>query len=373
MPILVHYGELALKGKNRQLFENKLIENIRKAVSGRVLRPHGRLVVESEDIEPLRSIFGISWLANAYRAKKDLNSIKDVVLSKASERSTKGIETFGVFVKRADKSFPYTSVEVADIIGREIVERLKLRVNLRSPDLKIYIEIAEESFVFFEKVMGLCGLPVGVSGRVLCMLSGGIDSPVAAYLMMKRGCEVDFVHFHSFNNGKRALNTSVGELVQKLGKYQSGSRLILLPYHPFHLSLLNNSIDSSYELVLFRRFMLRVSELIAMDEGYQALVTGDSLGQVASQTLENLKVFNSCVYMPVFQPVIGFDKMEIIELARKIGTYDVSIKPYKDCCSIMARRPRTRTRLEKIEILERTIGVTRLMEGTLKLKEVYDV
>jgi tRNA uracil 4-sulfurtransferase len=372
MPILIHYGELALKGRNRGLFEKKLIANIRKVVPGRVVRLHGRIVVESDDIDALKKVFGISWMANAHMVEKDLESIKDLVLSKVLEISTEGIQTFGVFVKRADKSFPYTSVEVGDIVGREVVEQLGLRVNLRSPDLKIYIEIAEEVFVFFEKVRGLCGLPVGISGRVLCMLSGGIDSPVAAYLMMKRGCEVDFIHFHSFNNGKRALHTKVGELVERLDNYQLSSRLILVPYHPFHLSIMENSINSSYELGLFRRFMLKLSESIAMADGHKALVTGDSLGQVASQTIENLNVFNTSVSMPIFQPLISFDKEEIIKLAREIGSYDISIRPYKDCCSIMARRPRTRIKLNKIEMLEKRIGLERLIEKTLRLREVYD-
>jgi len=372
MPILIHYGELALKGRNRPLFERRLIENIKKAVSAKVIRLHGRIVVESENIEPLKNVFGISWLANAYIVKKDLNSIKKVVLSKVPERLTKDIHTFGVFVKRADKVFPYTSLEVADIVGEEVTKNLRLKVNLKDADLQVYVEISDQVFVFFEKVEGLKGLPVGVSGKVLCLHSGGIDSPVAAYLMMKRGCEVDFIHFHSFNHGERAVNSKVGELVEKLGQYQSRSRLIVVPYHPFHLSLLANSIDSSYELVLFRRFMLKMSESIAKAEGYQALVTGDSLGQVASQTLENLNVFNTSVSMPIFQPLISFDKEEIIGLARKIGTYDISIKPYKDCCSIMARRPRTRIKLDRIEMLEKAMGLERVMEETLKLRVVYD-
>jgi thiamine biosynthesis protein ThiI len=373
MPILIHYGELALKGKNRHLFEKRLIENIKKVASGRVLRLHGRIVVESEDIEPLKSVFGISWMANVYRAKRDLDSIKNVVLSKVLERSTKEIDKIGVLVKREEKNFPYTSVEVADIVGEEVTKNLRLKVNLKHADLRVYIEISDQVFVFFEKIEGLKGLPVGVSGKVLCLHSGGIDSPVAAYQMMKRGCEVDFIHFHSFNYGERAVNNKVGELVEKLGQYQLSSRLILVPYHPFHLSLLENRVNSSYEAVLFRRFMLKMSELIARAEGYQALVTGDSLGQVASQTLENLKVFNTSVSMPIFQPLISFDKEEIVELARKIETYDISIKPYKDCCSIMAKRPRTRIKLDRIEMLEKAMGMERVMEETLKLKEVYDV
>ncbi len=362
MPILVHYGELALKGRNRGLFEKRLVENIKKVVAGRVLRFHGRIVVESDDIDALKRIFGISWMTNAYRAEKSLKSIKDVVLSKVLEISTKGIQTFGVFVKRADKSFPYTSVELGDKVGREVVEKLGLHVNLRSPDLKIYIEIAEEVFVFFEKVRGLCGLPVGISGRVLCMLSGGIDSPVAAYLMMKRGCSVDYMHFYNLSDGKSVLNSKIIDLVDILNRYQDRSKLHLVPFKPFQIGILSRGINSQYELVLFRRFMAKVAERVAMVKGYKALVTGDSLGQVASQTLENLCAVDDAVSLPVLRPLISYDKQEIIDISKNIGTYEHSVREYKDCCSLLSSRPATKADL----------GSARAIEGRLDVEEVVE-
>jgi tRNA uracil 4-sulfurtransferase len=360
MPILIHYGELALKGRNRGIFEKRLIENIRKVVAGRIVRFHGRIVVESDDIDALKRVFGISWMTNGHRVEKDLESIKNLVLSKVLEISTEGIQTFGVFVKRADKSFPYTSVEVGDMVGREVVDKLELRVNLRSPDLKIYIEIAEEVFVFFEKLRGLGGLPVGISGRVLCMLSGGIDSPVAAYLMMKRGCSVDYMHFYNLSDGKSVLNSKIIDLVNILNRYQDRSKLHLVPFKPFQMEILMQRINSQYELVLFRRFMAMVAERVAMVKGYRAIVTGDSLGQVASQTLENLCAVDDAVSLPVFRPLISYDKQEIIDISKRIGTYEHSLRGYKDCCSLLSSRPATKADL----------GSTKAIEGRLDVEEV---
>ncbi len=370
MLILVHYGELALKGKNRYEFEKRLIDNIEKSVSGSVNRLQGRLVVECEDKESLKNVFGISWFAPTFTSEKKLVSIRNTVLERVKDR-VDGIKTFGVFVKRADKSFPLSSVELADKVGEEVVNKFKLNVDLKKPELSVFIEIADEAFVYFEKIPGLGGFPVGISGRVLCLLSGGIDSPVASYLMMKRGCAVGYIHFHSFNKSEAVIESKIKLIVQTLSKYQSDSRLFLVPYHPFHLAMLEKRIDSSYELVLFRRFMARLSERIAIDEGFQALTTGDSLGQVASQTIENLSVVSESVRLPIFQPLISFDKQEIVDLAKKIDSYELSVMPYKDCCSIIAANPRTRVKSNLIESLERRIILEKVMEDTLKMKEVY--
>ncbi|MGH7902090.1 MAG: tRNA uracil 4-sulfurtransferase ThiI [Thermodesulfobacteriota bacterium] len=365
MPILIHYGELALKGRNRILFEKRLIENIKKGVSGRVIRLQGRLLAESDEIVPVGRIFGISWFAPVYTTEKDLESIKKATLETVKER-VKDMKTFGVYVKRADKGFPYTSVEVAKIVGEEIRNTFKLKVDLREPDLPIYIEIADQVFVFFEKMDGLGGLPVGISGRVLCLLSGGIDSPVAAYLMMKRGCNVDFIHFHSFNETKPILQSKVKEIVLTLKKYQAESRLFLIPFIPFQIRLLENYVPQGYELVLFRRYMVKVAERVAKLGGHKALVTGDSLGQVASQTLENLFALKDAVSMPILQPLISYDKQEIIDLSKRIGTYELSIKPYKDCCSIISSRPNTKAKMDLIRRIEQELDLDTLVEKTSK-------
>jgi len=370
MITLIHYGELALKGNNRGYFENKLIENIRNACSGRVKRLNGRLVMENGDMERLRNIFGIKWYAEAYRVEKDLESIRKLAVSKISDR-VDNISTFGVYATRADKKFPITSVELSGLVGREIVENFNLRVNLKNPELRVYIEIADQAFVFFEKIDGLGGLPVGISGRVLCLLSGGIDSPVAAYLMMKRGCNVDFIHFHTFNDTKPVLQGKVKEIVLTLKKYQAGSRLLLIPYNPFQIRLLENYVPQGYELVLFRRYMVKLAERIAKLGGHKALVTGDSLGQVASQTLENLWALKDAVSMPILQPLISYDKQEIIDLSKRIGTYELSIKPYKDCCSIMASRPNTKADTRVIREREEKMDINSLLDMTYEMAEDY--
>lgn len=369
--ILVHYGELALKGKNRRIFENRLIENIKKACGGRIRRLEGRIVVEGAEPECLKNVFGISWFAPSVRVEKDVSAIKNVLLKMKGGR-VESAKSFGVFVKRADKSFPYSSLEIAKILGDEILKKYRLRVDLNTPELPIYVEIADEAFIYFEKYSGLGGLPVGISGRVLSLLSGGIDSPVASYMMMKRGCHVDYVHFHTFPANKRVLETKIIDILKVLNRYGHESRIYLAPYHPFQLAMLEKGFGSGYELVLFRRFMVRVVEKIAERNNYLALITGDSLGQVASQTLENLKAVKMDASAPILQPLISFDKDEIIAVAREIGSYDLSIKPYKDCCSLIATTPRTKAKVQHIRDLERKLDIKNVVAKTLDLVEAYE-
>jgi thiamine biosynthesis protein ThiI len=371
MTILAHYGELALKGRNRRIFENKLIENIKKACDGRIRRLEGRIVVQGSEPECLKDVFGISWFAPCFSVEKDISAIKNALMEMKGVRVESG-KSFGVFVKRADKSFPYSSLEIAKTVGDEILKKYKLRVDLNNPELPIYIEIADEVFIYFEKHEGLGGLPVGISGRVLSLLSGGIDSPVASYMMMKRGCQVDYVHFHTFPANETVLETKIKDILKVLNRYGFESRIYLAPYHPFQLAMLGKKLDSGYELVMFRRFMVRVAEKIAETNNYLALITGDSLGQVASQTLENLKTVKMGVSAPILQPLISFDKDEIVTIARKIGSYDLSIKPYKDCCSLIAKSPRTKSRVEHIRNLEQRLDIKNVVAKTLELVEVYE-
>ncbi|MDA2919644.1 tRNA 4-thiouridine(8) synthase ThiI [Desulfobacterota bacterium AH_259_B03_O07] len=371
MTTLIHYGELALKRKNRRSFENILIENLKKSSGGRIRRLNGRLILEDGDLNSIKRVFGVSWFAHSYRMKKSLEAIIDTVIEKLGD-VIKDSPTFGVIIKRADKSFPHTSLELAKRIGKEVINRYNLEVRLNNPDLAIHVEIAEEVFVYFKKVEGLGGLPVGVSGTVLCLLSGGIDSPVAAYLMMKRGCRVNYIHFHSYSANKAVLGSKIADIVRLLSNYGFESRVYLAPYNPFQFSLLEKGIPSRYELVLFRRLMLQVAEKIAKDRGYKGIATGDSIGQVASQTLDNLKAVMGGISLPILQPLICFDKREIIDLAKDVGSYEMSIKPYKDCCSILAPHPKTKTRIEQIDNLEEKMNMEKVIKDTLGLVEVYE-
>ncbi|HSE83011.1 MAG TPA: tRNA uracil 4-sulfurtransferase ThiI [Thermodesulfobacteriota bacterium] len=375
MLTLVHYGEFILKGNNRRLFENKLVNNIKRASGGKVERLEGRLVVKNGDLDSLKNVFGISWFAPAYRTEKKLESIEELVMEKTEEKLKDYPilnPTFGIFVQRADKRFPHTSPEIGERIGAEVVKKYNLKAKLKEPEFPIYIEVARDVFVYFEKIKGLGGLPVGINNRVLCLLSGGIDSPVASYLMMKRGCNVDFVHFHSFPENQIALRGKIKELVSTLNKYQLESRIFLVPYYPFQLSLLEGiDFNYGYEMILFRRFMVKIAEKIAKEQGYKALVTGDSLGQVASQTLENIRVLKEATSLPILQPLISFDKEEIIHLARRIGTYDISIRPYQDCCSIIAPHPKTKAIPERVIKIEERINMERIVRKTLELVDTY--
>lgn len=364
-----------MKGRNRPFFEKKLAENVKQALNGvfdaKVERPQGRLVflVDGADlqkiVERLASVFGIAWFAFASVAEPNFDSIGRVVMEEAS-KSVKQGETIKVEVKRADKKFPVTSLELSRMLGKMLVENLGVKVSLKNPLRKIYVEVLSgEAYVFTDRVRGLGGIPVGSSGKVLSLLSGGIDSPVASYLMMKRGCRVHYLHFHPFQDNAEAENSKIMEIVRRLLPYSGKTTVVFIPAYEFQIATTN--IPAKYDLVLFRRFMLKVAEKVAEAEGARAIVTGESLAQVASQTLENMVAISSGLSTPVFRPLIAYDKEEIIALAKKIGTYELSIKPYKDCCSIIARHPETRARVEKVEELEEKIDISTVISRSLKL------
>lgn len=372
---VIHYSEIGLKGHNRPFFEKMLVEKVRRLLSGiadfKVKRLQGRLVfsLNGADLqrveESLMKVFGISWFAFASVAEPNVDSIGRAVVEEAS-RIVKPGEPVKVEVKRADKRFPATSLELSKTLGRMLVEKLGVRISLENPSKKIYVEVlSREAYVFTEKKKGLGGLPVGSSGRVISLLSGGIDSPIASYLMMKRGCEVSYVHFHPFRDNAEAENSKIIEIVRKLLPYSGETTVTFIPSYEFQIAAVK--IPAKYDLVLFRRFMFRVAERIAEAEGARVLVTGESLAQVASQTLENIVAISSGLKIPVFRPLIAFDKEEIVNMAKKIGTYELSIKPYKDCCSIIARHPATRAKLEVVEKLERKIDIDFVVSRSIGL------
>lgn len=366
---LIHYGELSLKGKNRSLFENKLVENIERETGGTVTKYRGRFVLEGGSNENLKYVFGISWYAEAIRVEKSVESIKSLILSRISAQ-IQGKISFGVFVKRADKTFPCASMELENIIGTEISKLVDINVDLKNPDLSVFVEIANEAYVYFDKTQGLKGLPIDVSGNVLSLLSGGIDSPVSSYLMMKRGCRVNFIHFHVFSDNNRVLSTKMKKVVDTLDKYQGNTCIFLVPYYEFEMEILNTLNTRGHELILFRRFMVRVAERIAQENSFKALVTGDSLGQVASQTMENIAQLTRSIRIPIFQPLIAYDKQEIIDLAKEISTYDIAIEKYKDCCSIVSSNPRTKANTRIVEELEKKMNIEQVIDKTIELVSV---
>jgi len=365
MITLIHYGELTLKGKNRKYFEEQLIKNIYDKCGGRLHRHRGYLVMDGGNHENLKDIFGISWYTKAFPLDKNIDVLKKVIIEKVKDKIS-SVRTFAVYTKRADKKFPYTSVEVSEMVGNEIIKYYSKQVDLKNPEFPIYIEISDKIYVYLKKIKGLGGLPVGVSGKVLCLLSGGIDSPVAAYLMNKRGCYVDYVHFHVFPDNDRVLETKMKLILESLRKYENKGKVFLVPYKQFERAILMVDYMYSNEMILFRRFMFKTAERIAQSYGYSALVSGDSLGQVASQTLENIKAVDDCISTSLFQPLISYDKQEIVNLAKQIHTYEHSIQNYKDCCSLISRNPRTRADIKKIREMEEIIDIEGIVDRTLR-------
>lgn len=374
--ILIHYAEIALKGRNRPAFQRRLVNNIvrRLRVEGLdwpVTREHHRVLVEVPEAEAdrveralaiLPDVAGIAWFAPTRwlpsRGEAGVvvfpepREIAPSVLDLARHTWREG-GRFAVRVRRADKRFPYRSQELERELGAAVLKETDWNaVSLDDPDETFHLEITPEGvYVYGAKHKGLGGLPVGAAGRVVVLLSGGLDSPVAAHLAAKRGCEVDFIHFTaSHMQQARAEEYKVSELARELSRVTLRSRLYLVPYLHFDAALTGGGSD--YGLVLFRRFMARVAERLARRHGAQAIVTGDNLGQVASQTLENISTTTQAVSLPVLRPLITYDKQEIIALARRIGTYNLSVQPYKDCCALVDRKPRTKSRHADMERLE---------------------
>ncbi len=360
--ILCHYHEIALKKKNRLYFEELLCRNIERALRGLpfqgVHRLFGRIVVELEGESPvdeivrrLRNVFGIANYSPAWACPAELEAMKEALWDLVRRREE--FETFKIHARRSDKKFPLDSPYMNERLGAFLREKTQKRVQLRDPDLTCFVHVVgQQTFLYFDRLPGAGGLPVSSAGKVVVLLSGGIDSPVAAYKMMRRGCRVVFVHFHSFPHTSMESQEKVRELVTLLTRFQYRSTLYLLPFADAQRQVVVHTPPET-RVILYRRLMLRVAEEVARRERAKALVTGDSIGQVASQTLPNLAVISRAAKLPLFRPLIGDDKEDIIRLARRIGTYEISIKPEQDCCSLFVpRHPETRGNLALIRAAE---------------------
>jgi len=307
----------------------------------------------------IRRVFGIANFSYARRTPLDLDVVAASILQDLADRTC---ESFRVSVRRADKRFPMPSPQVEREVGGRIKQAKGWRVNLDEPELEIHVELlTDQAFYFFGKERGAGGLPTGTGGRVVCLLSGGIDSPVAAHRIMKRGCTATFVHFHSYPILSRASQEKARELVQLLTRWQQRSTLYLVPFGEVQQQVVL-AVPPPMRVIVYRRLMLRIAETIARSRQALALVTGDSIGQVASQTLENLAVVGDVATLPIFRPLIGMDKSEITAEAQAIGTYPISIVPDQDCCTLFTpRNPLTRARLEDIEAAEQALPIDDLV------------
>ena len=372
--VIVKTHELALKGKNRPWFMRRLIENLRHATeqSGVSRIWQDRLLIglslEEEACWPevkarVRDCFGVAKFFLARQYPQDLSAIKEELPALLREHE---FRTFRVETNRADKRFQMTSPEVNRELGSLVENLTGASVNLTLPDLTIYLDIQSKGILlYFDEVPAHGGLPVGASGRVAVMLSGGIDSPVAAWHMMKRGCPATYIHFHSYPLSDRSSIEKAEELVQHLARYQRDSDLILAPLAEIQKRIIVDT-PPSFRVLLYRRFMMRISETLAQQCGAKALVTGESCGQVSSQTLENIAVVDRVASMPVLRPLIGLNKEEIVGMARNIGTFPISIQPDQDCCSLFVpRHPETRARLATVERLEATLPVDEMVAEAL--------
>ena len=372
--IVVHYQEIALKGKNRPWFIARLVRNIRQAVAGlgvrevRVLMGRIEIVLGPDASweavrDRLSRVFGIGNFARAGRAPLDVDAIAAEILNDLGPDDP---PTFRVSARRADKRFPLTSPQIEREVGGRIKEARGWTVDLEDPALTIRVEaLTTDAFYSFGKEPGPGGLPVGASGRVACLLSGGIDSPVASWRMMRRGCRVLFVHFHSYPILSRASQDKARELARLLTAFQFDSRLVLVPFGEIQQRVVL-TVPPPLRVVIYRRLMLRIAERIARANRAQALVTGEVVGQVASQTLENLSTIGSVAGLPVLRPLIGMDKDEITAEAQRLGTFPISIIPDQDCCTLFTpRHPATKARRHEIELAESQLPIDEIVTGAV--------
>ena len=386
--VLVRYGELATKGKNRFEFENALRRNIKAAANEiapcKVTRMRGRMLVHPERrmervARRLQDVFGIVSVSPAYAAERNIESIVEVA-DRELERVLAKIPgqdpiRFRIAARRADKRFHMSSQE----INLEVADRIlpkhedRIAIDLKHPELKLGIEVREDgAYIFAERLPGNGGLPVGTLGRGICLLSGGIDSPVASWMMMKRGCRVIYVSFHSAPYIGESSKRKIEQLVHSLGRFQPKSRLYSVPFAEIQTAIRDHAPES-YRTVLYRRQMQKIAARIARWEKAGCLITGESLGQVASQTMENLTCIGAATKTPVMQPLIGFDKQETIDLAQKIGTYELSIIPEPDCCTVfMPSRPIIRGKLAECEAAEEGYQLPELLDKALAGAERVD-
>jgi thiamine biosynthesis protein ThiI len=380
--IVVHYQELALKGKNRPWFLSRLVRNLRNTVSDledvhSVRALMGRIEIVLGPRAPVEEIcarigrtFGVANFAVARRATLDLEALSSALIADLGDRSCR---SFRVSARRADKRFPLTSPQIEREVGGRIKSAKGWTVDLERPELVVHVELlTDEGFYFFDKQKGPGGLPTGTAGRVVCLLSGGIDSPVAAHRMMKRGCAVTFVHFHSYPILSRASQEKARELARLLTMWQQRSRLYLVPFGEIQQQVVLG-VPAPMRVVIYRRLMLRIAERIARARHAQALVTGDVVGQVASQTLENLAVVGSVAGLQIFRPLIGMDKDEITAEAVRLGTYPISVIPDQDCCTLFTpRNPATRAKLAAVEAAEASLAIDDLVTRGVAGSEVED-
>ena len=391
--LIVRAGEVALKGMNKPYFERMLVDRIKSnlkkiAEVGKdkdidIYRHEGLIYIRADkalDIDEIIhetvKVFGVASVSKAVEAESDLDAIgKEAVRYMNDLIEKRGIRTFKVEAKRADKNFPVKSPEIGRIIGAKVLIGCKvLKVDVHDPDVLLKVDVRHDvSYIYDSKVNGLGGLPLGTNGKGMTLLSGGIDSPVATWMMAKRGMMIEAVHYHSYPYTSERAREKVIELAQIVSGYTGKFRMHIINLLPIQEEIVKNCPEEETTIHV-RRFMMRIAEKLAEEAGCQALITGEDLGQVASQTAEALVVTDSVVSMPVFRPLIGMDKIEIMDRAQEIGTYEKSIEPYEDCCTVfLPKHPATKPRLEKILESESCLDVETLVSNAIASQEIVTI
>lgn len=379
--ILVRYGEIFLKGKNRSYFVSLLKSNMEHALKD---VPHKITTLQTRYIisdfgdnydkitEKLDKIFGIYSYSPATLIKTDIDAIYETASSLAGDLQG----AFKVETNRADKTFPYHSIDISRVVGGKILEKNhSLKVDVKKPDYTVNIDIREsgKTLIFTKIIKGLGGLPVGCAGKGLLLLSGGIDSPVAGFMMAKRGMRINALHFHSYPYTGLFAKEKVIKLARLVSEYSGKMTLHIVKFTEIQEAI-HEHCDESFMITLMRRFMMRIAQRISEENCYQAIITGESLGQVASQTIESMTSSNSVVTMPVLRPVVAFDKDDIIAISEKIGTFETSILPYEDCCTVfLPKNPQIKPKMEKILEQERKLDVETLIQNALMQIEVLEI
>ncbi|SCJ78979.1 Probable tRNA sulfurtransferase [uncultured Clostridium sp.] len=375
--ILVRFGEIHLKGLNRPYFEHRLVREMKRRLydepQAAVEKGDGRYYIRGVQnldavMERIRKVFGVHSLSPAIAVEKDIAAIRDQAVEMMRDKHP---TTFKVKARRADKRFPMTSPEICEEVGGYILETLPgWKVDVHHPEVTLEVEVREQAFLHCETLPAAGGMPVGTNGRAFLLLSGGIDSPVAGYMVAKRGVAIEAVHFFSYPYTGEPAKEKVLTLAKLLSEYAGPVRVHVVPFTKIQQEIYQKCPEGELTVIM-RRFMMRIAQGLAQRGKGGALVTGESIGQVASQTMEALAATDAVVDMPVFRPVIGMDKQEIMEIAMKIGTYETSILPYEDCCTVFTpRHPVTRPKLERIEASEKVLDIEGLVQEAVDGTEV---
>lgn len=377
--VLVRYGEIVLKGNNRSKFEKKLVDNIKYALRDEdvtVTFSQARLYVEPKDkndidsvIEKLKKVFGIVSISPAVKVEPNMDIIKETAVKLMTEENMG--KTFKVEARRGDKSFPLQSMEISRELGGYILSKVKgLKVDVTKPETTVTVEVRESAYVYIEKIPALAGMPVGTNGKGLLLVSGGIDSPVAGFMLARRGVEIDALHFFSPPYTGIKAREKVIELCKIVSQYSGKINLYIANFTEPQLAIRDNC-PAEQMVLLMRRIMMRVAERVANEKGCEALITGENIGQVASQTMKSIVATNDVCSIPVFRPLIGMDKNDIIDIAKKIGTFETSILPYEDCCTVFVpKHPETQPKIEKLEKSEQRLDIEGIVNTVVENLEL---